>query len=530
MAGSPTSNPRVNIQLLPAALVDAFEDRRCIIFGQTGPGGAAVSEALNIDMHLATDAVLQTLFGTADLYQKILAWRSGAQVSDGGILPTLDVIAIDESGTGVAADSTVQFTGTATADGTYIVSFVDEKKFPVTVAVSSGDANTVIAAALDAALTALTDPPFTNAVVTDTVTVTAKDKGTIGNDFGVRVTGVVAGVTVAVTAFTSGANDPVLTSILDAIDGRRYTGVGWPESWVRTVIVTEMDSRFNVANDILDGMIFQGSTDTFANNTSLVAPLNSQSLVIMGNNINAATLDKGPAILIPADWVASFFMAIRAKRLTTGALIADLIVAQNAPNDAIGGPGLASMPYFNTPLTDTPVTSSLNLYNSTEQIELENDGFTSFGVNTVGNAMLMGPVVTTFITDSAGNPNDSFHFLNFVDTGSVCREIFFRTLKAVFSQHRLTEGNIVEGRAMTNELGIKGELLNIYRVLADQALTQAGPDAEAFFNANTTVTVSLATRTVTINGPLPIVTQLGTINYNLSLAFTVGQTGTQITL
>lgn len=529
MVGSPTSNPRVNIQLLPAPLVDAFEDRRCIIFGQTGPGGTAVSEALNLDLHVATDAQIQALFGTGDLYWRIVAWRNGAQVSDGGILPTLDVVAIDPAA-GTAAEATVQFTGAASADGTYVVSIVDEREFSVTVAVTNGDANTVVSAALNTAIGLLTDPPFSAAVVTDTVTITTDDVGTLGNDYGIKITGEVAGLTVALTAFTGGATDPVLTSILDAIDGRRYTGAQWPESWVLTVIADEFDSRFNVANDILDGMVFQGSTDTFANNKALVAPLNSQSVVIMGNNIQADAFDKGPSILQPADWVASFFMAIRAKRLTTGALIADLIIAQNAPQDAIGGPALASMPYFNTPLSDTPVTPAVKLYNSTEQIELEDDGFTTFGVNTVGNSMLMAPVVTTWTTDAAGNPNDSFHYLNYVDTGSVCREIFFRTLKAVFSQHRLTEGNIVEGRAMTNELGIKGELLNIYRVLAGQALTQAGADAEAFFSANTTVEISLATRTVTINGPLPIVTQLGTINYNLSLAFTVGQTGTQITL
>ena len=530
MAGSPTSNPRVNVQLLPAALVDAFEDRRDIIFGQTGPGGTAVSEALNTDIHVSTDAQLQTLFGTGDTYQRILAWRSGAQVSDGGILPVLDVIGVAESGSGVAATQTTQFTGTATADATIVISVVGEKKFSATVAVTNGDINTVISAALDAALTTLTTPPFTNAVVTDTVTITAKDKATIGNDFGVKITGTIPGVTIAMSAFGSGANDPVLTSVLDAIDGRRYTGLAWPESWARTVIVTEMDKRFNVANDIQDGVIFQGSSDTFANNKALVTPLNSQSLVLMGNSVNADALDKGPSILQPADWIAAFFMAVRDKRLSTGALIADLIVAQNAPSDAIGGPGLASMPYFNTPLTDVPVTLAVNLYNSTEQIELEDEGFSSFGVNTVGNSMLMGPVVTTWTTDAAGNPNDSFHFLNFVDTGSVAREIFFRTLKSTFAQHRLTEGNIVEGRAMANAQSIAAELLNIYRVLANQALTQAGPDAEAFFSNNTTVVVSLADRLATINGPLPIVTQLGTINYNLSLSFTVGQTGTQITL
>lgn len=530
MAGSPTSNPRVNIQLLPAALVDAFDERRDIIFGQTGTGGSAVSEALNTDMHVATDAELQTLFGTGDLYWKIKAWREGAQVSDGGILPPLDVIGIDAAGGATAASATIVVSGPATADGTLTVAVVDERQFVTDVAVTNGDSANTIAAAIEAALDALTDTPFTASVSTNTVTITAADAGTLGNDYGLKVTGSIAGVGITLTGFTSGATDPTLTSILDAIDGRRYTGVQWPESWARTLIVTELDSRFNVANDILDGVVFQGSTDTYANNKSLVAALNSQSLVIMGNNVIDNADHKGPAILQPADWVASYFMAVRDKRLTTGALIADLIVAQNAPSDAIGGPGLASMPYFNTPLDDTPVTASLNLYNSTEQIDLEDDGFTSYGVNVAGNTMLMGPVVTTWTTDDAGNANASFHYLNYVDTGSVCREIFFNTLKAVFSQHRLTEGNIIEGRAMTNELGIKGELLNIYRVLANQALVQAGAEAEAYFSANTTVVVSLATRTVTINGPLPIVTQLGTINYNLSLAFTVSQTGTQITL
>lgn len=530
MAGSPTSNPRVNIQLLPAALVDAFEDRRCIIFGQTGPGGSAVSEALNTDLHVATDAQLQALFGTGDMYQKIISWRNGAQVSDGGILPTLDAISIAPAGGATASTATITVTGTATADGTLTFELVDGREFTVDLAVPNGTAQNDIALGLSSVIAGLDNPPFTVGVATNVVTLTAKDVGTIPNGWGVKVSGSVAGVTIAITSFSGGATDPTLTSILDAIEGRRYTGAQWPEAWPNTVIKDEFDGRFNVANDILDGVVFQGSTDTFANNKATVATLNSQSLVLMGNNVLDEDAQKGPAILQPADWVASFFMAIRDKRLTTGALIADLIVAQNAPSDAVGGPALASLPYFNTPLADTPVTPSLNLYNSTEQIELEDDGFTIYGVNTAGNTMLMGPVVTTWTTDAAGNANDSFHYLNYVDTGSVCREIFFRTLKAVFSQHRLTEGNIVEGRAMTNELGIKGELLNIYRVLASQALTQAGADAEAFFNNNTTVAVSLATRTVTINGPLPIVTQLGTINYNLSLAFTISQTGTQITL
>jgi hypothetical protein len=83
---------------------------------------------------------------------------------------------------------------------------------------------------------------------------------------------------------------------------------------------------------------------------------------------------------------------------------------------------------------------------------------------------------------------------------------------------------------MANAESIKAELLRIYRVLSGLALTQAGREASSFFAQNTTVTVSLADRTATIVGPLPIVTQLGNINYALSLSFTVGSTSTEITV
>jgi hypothetical protein len=296
------------------------------------------------------------------------------------------------------------------------------------------------------------------------------------------------------------------------------------------VPVDEFDARFNASNNILDGIVFHGRSATAANAASAVASLNSQSLVVMGNNKLNATLHKGPAILQPADWVAAYFMGVRDKRLSTGAQIADLITATNSPRDATGGPALASLPYFNTPLRQTPVTGTANIYSGTELIEFEDDGFPSFGVYTAVHAMIMGPVVTTWTTDAAGNPNDSFHYLNYVDTGSVCREIIFRTLKATFAQSRLTEGDLLPGRAIENAASIKSKLVAIYKVLADAALVQAGEAAVSFFSENTSVEVSLATRTVTINGVLPIVTQLGTLNYNLALAFTTTQTGTQITV
>jgi phage tail sheath gpL-like len=437
---------------------------------------------------------------------------------------------VSPDGGATAATASVAISGTATGTGTITVSAVDERQFTVNVGVAVGDTNTEIAEAIDAAFDALeTRPPFVATNATGTLTLTATDVGTAGNYYGIKVSGSVAGITYTVTGWTGGATDPTVTSIFDPIDGLRYTGVNWPEHWgdSLTTVIDLLDERFNVSNDIQDGMAFHGRADTYANLLSYVSTLNSQSLVVMGNNKIDEADQKGPAILRPASWDAAYFQGVRARRLTPSAPISDYIVAQGGPLDSLGGPSTASLPYFNTPLDRTPVTMPTYLFSNQDQVDLEDDGVSTYGVNSSINGMITGPIVTTRTTDAAGNENDSFHYLNFVDTGSVCREIFFRNLKATFAQSRLTEGDTIEGYSMANDLTIKAELLRIYRVLAGVALVQAGDEAEQFFATNTNVSINLAQRSATIDSLLPIVTQLGTINYVLTLQFTVASTGTQ---
>ena len=526
--GSNTSNPQVTISLLPAALVDAFADRRDLVVGQIGVGGNAVDGDLYQDVQSLNKTEIKTLFGDdSELTYRIIEWIE----ANGGYSP-LDVISKDPSGTAVKATATIVFANNATSAGSLTIQMVDGRQFDVTVSAVALDTPTIIGDALVTAIGNLTDPPFTAANVTGTVTLTATDGGTIGSFYAIDVAGSVPGVDVTVTGFASGANDPVLTGILDPIDGIRYTGIQWPEFWAADldIVKDELDTRFNASNAILDGVAFHGRSATFANAKTAVSTLNSQSLVVGGTNVVTDASHSKAEIVRPADWVLSEFMGIRARRNTTDAPIADQIITTSGLLDAFGGPSLASLPYFNTPLRRTPVTPPANLFSNQEQLELEEAGYTTYGVNSSQNAMIMGPAVTTYTTDAGGNVNDSFHYLNFIDTGSACREIFFRTLKSVFSQSRLTEGTLIEGRSMANAESIKAELLRIYRVLAGLALTQAGREAESYFAQNTTVTIVLSQRKATISGPLTIVTQLGAINYSLHFDFSVGSTGVEITV
>jgi phage tail sheath gpL-like len=521
-----TSNPRINISLLPAAIVDAFADRRDLIVGVMPTAATATSGALVQNVNSLTLAQRRTQFGTGELFGRVEKWLQ----SNAGNSP-LDVIGIDEAGAGTAATASIAFTGTATAAGTITISAVDEFLFTTTIQVAVGATATVIGAALDTALDALVDAPFTSAAVTGTVTLTADEKGTSGNFWGLKITMNVEGVTQVLTGWAGGATDPVLTTIFDAITGIRYTGISWPEYWSAnlSLVKTLLENRFNAANEIIDGTAFHGRSLTYANALTAVSTENSQTVVMGGNNKITTLTHIGPAILQPADWTLAYFMGVRARRLTPSAPIADFIVTTSGLLDAFGGPALASLPYFNTPLARTSLASPALLYSSAEQVDLEHKGFTTFGVNIASSAMIMGPVTTNWVTDASGNDNVSFHYLNYVDTGSACREIFWRTLRSTFSQSRLTEGDLIPGRSMANAESIKAELLRIYRVLAGQALTQAGDDAEKYFSDNTTVTVSLATGTATITGPLPIVTQLRQLDYALQFSFSVGSTGTTVT-
>ena len=530
--GSVTSNPKVNISLLAAATVDAYADRRDIIFGQLGAvGGAptAVTDALNSNVEAMTTTEIKTLFGDDSyLTNCVLEWKA-----TNGSLSPLDVVAVVPAA-GNAATATITFVGTATEAGEYKVSIVDEEKYQVTVAIPDTSDETAAALAVKTACDLLTDAVFTTGAALGVDTFTATDVGTPGNHYGVKIEGVVPGLVPTIASFqtlATGTGVPVITSTLDAIEGIRYTGVVWPEDWSTVALIVEFESRFNASNAIMDGVIFQGKTAVYADDLAAGVLLDSKVICLMGAPLLDLADNKGPAVVKPADWVASEFAGVRARRLTPDANIADYIVTTSGGLDAFGGPHTASLPYFNTPLGNTAVTAATNLWTSdTEQPALAASGFTTYGVNSAQNAMLMGPVVTTQTTDGAGNANKSFLYLNYVDTGSACREIIYNVLKATYAQSRLTEGDLEAGYSMANAESIKAELLRIYRFLTTKSLTQKGRVAESYFAKNTNVTVSLINRTATIVGPLPIVTQLGNINYALRLSFTIEGSGTQITV
>jgi phage tail sheath gpL-like len=487
--------------------------------------GSVTSGQLYQNVQANTVSENNSLFGNnSELINRIHHFIQGS----GGYVQ-LDVIPIADASTSTPAAANLAITGTATENKTVYISVVDKYAFKLSVDIVSGDTADIIGNKVVTALNTKTRCPVVGFNNVGTVVFTATNSGTVGNFYGLEVEGAIAGITFALTGFTGGATDPTLTGIFDAAGEERYTGIGWPEWWAdeQQIVIDFLEARFNPNNAILDGIAFQGLSGTFATVLAATQVLNTQVLVTGGNNVVNELLNIGQAILQPPDFALSYFMGVRDKRLTVGTPIADNVIATTGSNDAIGGPALASKPYFNTELKETPVANAANLFTFTEQAELEEAGYTFLGTNRTKNGTVMGAVTSSYTTDSAGNENISFHYLNYVDTGSVCREILFNSAKARFAQTRLTNGEIVAGRSIDNAESIKAHYMGVYRDLSELALVEKGAEAEQFVSENTTVTVNKATRLASVNSVLPIITGLGRMDYVLQFNFNL-ESGQQI--
>jgi phage tail sheath gpL-like len=506
----PILSPNTTFQITRAAALAGILDQRVLLVGQMLAGGTATTDVLIQD--IPNDSSENTLFGRrSHLAGLVRAFKVENPTTQ------LDVIPLDDAGAAVAGTAVMTVTGPATEDGTLFVTFCSEANHRVQIDVTSGDTETDIADAITAAYALDLDAPFTVANLAGVVTATAENGGTLSNNWGLKVEGTVAGVAIALTAWSGGTTDPVITTILDQIANIRYKTVLWPSSYLTTTIEADLNAKFNSTNAILDGVACQVIEDTLANLKTTVAAIDSQSICVLGQKTMDKADRKGSATLEMPDIACAEFCAIRSLRLETGTALTQYLTSV-ATQDQFGGPELASLPYFNTAMPSMPVADATDEWSAEDLAELEDNGVAVYGPNRAFSGTIMGPIVTTSLTNTAGNPDTSYKYLNTVDTASVIREFFFENSRSRYAQTRLTDGDLIPGRDMANEDSIRAFFARLYIELANDALTQAGAVALADFKDNLDVSVNVSTGTATVNSAPLLVSQLraivGTIQIN----------------
>lgn len=512
------SFPSVTLQAIGVQPTPSIDPIRILYIGQKTTGSAA-DNALVTDLHLSTIPEVRALFGAGSMLSSmVLAAKQVNQVT------IQDAVVLANGST--PATGSITATGTATETGSITVVIGSRQQLSINVDIISGTAQNDIAVAIDAAINDVTllDNIVTASDTANSVTLTSKSGGTWGNEIGIEIQGSIGGVTFTTVAFTGGAGDPALTNVFDAIQERRYQLIVWPSNYPFATITGFLEPRWNVTNNILDGVAISYLTNTVPAARAILQGLNQRTLCVGVNKTVDETVYRGGSTFELNTTLSSVSAAIIGLRLTPNANIAQFIDSRTGLSDNFGGPALASLPYANTIIPTVSVTDAGRGFIQQELTEILTDGGFVIGNNRTNTQSIFGQIPTTYKTDGVGNLDQSFKFLNYVQTLSGIREYIFFAQKVDFKQTRLTDSDdLPAGRSIVNSDSIRTAIIGYYNVLADQdfMLTRDGFENEIFFRNNLAITVDFQLGRVTATMRVPIVTQLREINGSIQLVFDV---------
>ena len=240
------------------------------------------SDAPLVPVQIYDDATAGALFGYGSQAQLMVQAAIRAyQYLDLSVLP----VPPDEAG--VAASGKLELTGTATGAGVVSLTIADTS---VAVAAASQDTAQNVLDELAAALNAKQSLPVSATVVTPEdpdgegeqvapppyLTLTAKNKGTIGNKITLSASCTAPGLTATVTKMSGGQKDPDITEALAAVFGADYTLYCLP--WAVQEQLTALREHLDKVSGPLEqrrATAWLGSTDTLSLCTTLAGQLNS---------------------------------------------------------------------------------------------------------------------------------------------------------------------------------------------------------------------------------------------------------------
>lgn len=314
----------------------------------------------------------------------------------------LTAIAVDDGAGAAAATSTITLTGTATSSGLLTVKIGD---LAIELAVATGDTNTAVATALNAAIARYPDLAVTAAVAAAVVTLTARNKGTQGNELQVSATSTAAGITVAATAFAGGLVDPDITATLAAVFAAGHHIIVTPYNVQAslTILRTHLDSVSGPMEQ--RGAIgVYASTGSLANATTLAGQINS-------GRIASALV---PGSLTPSYEIAAAFAAV--------------IASEEDPARPLNTLALTGV---NAP----PLASRLS---RTEQENALYNGVTPFEVGP-GDKVQIVRAITTYTQDAQGIDDVSLLDLTTIRTLDYVRVAVRNRIALRFPREKLSE-------------------------------------------------------------------------------------------
>lgn len=348
----------------------------------------------------------------------------------------LTVVAIDDNVAAVVATGTLTVTGPATAAGIVTV-YIGGMK--VEAAVADADAPTVIATAIADAVNANPNLPVTAAAASGVVTLTAKNKGEVGNDIDVRLNyndeKLPTGVAVVIVAMNGGAGNPDVNAAIAGIPGSLYINATtpWRDAANITSIETEVTRRWNAMVN-LDMFAFIGVPGTFNEMLSYMTGKNSPLTVFI-------QCGKSPTL----PWVK-----------------AASIAAQNC------GEGDPARPRQTlVALGVLPAAQENRLEFEEREILLKNGMATTYV--DAGNKVRISRLVTAYRTNDQGLPDISMSDLVTMETSSYIRFRVKGRYAERYPRHKLANDDtrIKPGQPVVTPSMARAEMISLFTELEE---------------------------------------------------------------
>lgn len=506
------SMPKVTVTKAPATVALSNAPHTALIIGEKLAEGSAVAGAV-FEVGNRFDEIYEAFGRKSHIAEMIRNFKKINQKTKLLAIPLM-------TDGGTAANARFTFTGTATADFDFTVSVVSKYNYEFTVSVLKDEDAAAIVAKVVAAIENNADIPVNAVAEGAVVGITAANEGAVGMQYGLSVNGVKNGVTCEITPFESGTGFPAdLDDVFTAVGSKRVHTVIYPTAYDIKLLRDFLAPRWNVTNNIIDGVGIISRKDTLAGHKEFLGALNTNAITAHINRLNTTESFAYGDVAESEDNIAAQVGAIRALRLTTDTAISQYMTT-TAARDLRGGVRLASCPYFNTSMPYIALMGADGGWLDEEVSEINAAGGWVMGNNVADTAVILGEVLTTYKTDNAGNPDITYKYLNYVDTFSNIAEYFFNNLRRDYAQVRLTDSNVVYD-GIVNMDSIKGSMKEYYIVLSgeDYLLTRGGQDNVDYFVENIDMSMVLAKGQVISSADTPLVTQLRQLDVTLKAIF-----------
>lgn len=393
--------PGTYVEFAPGARGPLDIDQKLLLIGQKTAAGTATAEEPVLLTH--PDQAVE-LFGAGSVLARMYAKaHANNSYTETWALP------LDDDDAAVAASGTLAFGGAVTAAGTLALYIGGAR---ARLAVAAGDTPAEVAAAVAAVVNADASLPVTAAVADATVTVTAKNKGLLGNGITLSHSYYVqeklpTGLTLTITAMASGSANPDISDALAAISGLDFDYFCCPytDTANLTVLRDDLETRWSWQKQS-HGHGISAAKGTAGTLQSLGDSLNSQHISVMG---------AGKAPNTPEEWAA----AVAA------------VAAYNLNQDP-------ARPLQTLELKGLLPPAYTDRLDATERDLLLHDGISTFYVASDG-ACRIEALITTYQENLYGAPDTAYLYANTPATLAYVAQSLVAYLTSKFSRHKLAD-------------------------------------------------------------------------------------------